>query len=135
MTNHTTAELLRLESGMPGCGCDECQRFYKTLDLSVYGDRVKRMYGVVYIVGRLPTAPKPEDSVEQEPVSKIKDEAVDIPVIIETKKKRGRPAIKVPKLNKRQQKMTLRQLEEKTGISRSTLARRRKNGRAREDYI
>jgi hypothetical protein len=37
---HRRAELLRIRKGQDGCGCKDCQEFYKTLDLSVYGARV-----------------------------------------------------------------------------------------------
>jgi hypothetical protein len=53
MTNitlyHREAELLRLNSGEEGCGCADCQEYYKTLDLSVYGPRVKLYNGMVFI--------------------------------------------------------------------------------------
>lgn len=46
---HWDTELLRLRQGQDGCGCVLCQEFYKTIDLSVYGDRVKRYGGTVII--------------------------------------------------------------------------------------
>jgi len=39
---HQRAELERLDTGWEGCGCRDCQEFYKTLDLSRYGNRVVR---------------------------------------------------------------------------------------------
>jgi len=49
ITTHNQAELLRLYMGMDGCGCAECQEYYKTLDLSKYGSRVKRFGDFVII--------------------------------------------------------------------------------------
>jgi len=48
--DHQEAEILRLRAGYDGCGCADCQEFYKTLDLSVYKDRVLTMAGVTCIV-------------------------------------------------------------------------------------
>lgn len=39
-TEHLNAELERLRAGYDGCGCSDCQEFYKTLDLKKYGKRV-----------------------------------------------------------------------------------------------
>lgn len=39
-TDHQAAEHERLAAGQEGCGCPDCQQFYKTLDLSRYGKRV-----------------------------------------------------------------------------------------------
>jgi len=50
---HRRTELLRLDTGMAGCGCAACQEFYRTIDLSVYGSRVKRQHGVLWITGRV----------------------------------------------------------------------------------
>ena len=47
---HRDSELLRLRKGMDGCGCSECQDFYQLIDLSVYGDRVKRYSDVITII-------------------------------------------------------------------------------------
>lgn len=47
---HHQVELLRLQSGLDGCGCKDCQVFYAALDLSKYGDRVKRYGGFIQIV-------------------------------------------------------------------------------------
>lgn len=47
---HWRSELQRLRSGMDGCGCGECQQFYKTLDLSQFGSRVRRLGDIVTIV-------------------------------------------------------------------------------------
>jgi hypothetical protein len=48
--DHEAAEILRLRAGFDSCGCQDCQTFYKTLDLSIYGDRVLTMGGVTCIV-------------------------------------------------------------------------------------
>lgn len=47
---HHRAEFERLRAGDGGCGCGLCQAFYTTLDLSVFGDRVKRFGDLVYVV-------------------------------------------------------------------------------------
>lgn len=47
---HTQAELLRLRAGFDGCGCADCQELYATLDLDMYGARVKRRSGFISIV-------------------------------------------------------------------------------------
>jgi len=47
---HFEAELERLRAGYDGCGCADCQELYKTLDLSVYGDRVKDYAGTILVV-------------------------------------------------------------------------------------
>jgi len=46
---HREAEILRLRKGLDGCGCSECQEYYKTLELGTYGDREKRYSGLVTI--------------------------------------------------------------------------------------
>jgi hypothetical protein len=46
---HQQAELQRLDDGMDGCGCPECQELYKTIDLEKYGARVHRFHDVVLI--------------------------------------------------------------------------------------
>ncbi len=47
---HEKAELLRLSMGQEGCGCSDCQELYRTLDLSKYGERVKRSGDFIVIV-------------------------------------------------------------------------------------
>ena len=42
---HHRAELQRLNDGWGGCGCQECQQFYKEIDLSIYGSRVHYYFG------------------------------------------------------------------------------------------
>jgi len=37
---HRRAELQRLYEGVAGCGCDDCQQLYQTIDLREYGSRV-----------------------------------------------------------------------------------------------
>jgi len=46
---HHRAELQRLDSGMAGCGCSDCQQLYRTLDLTKYGSRVVNSVGVILI--------------------------------------------------------------------------------------
>ena len=46
---HHRAELQRLDEGQAGCGCDLCQQFYKTLDLTRYGSRVTYYGDLVFI--------------------------------------------------------------------------------------
>jgi hypothetical protein len=46
---HQRAELQRLQTGQDGCGCADCQAFYKTLGLSAYGDRVVNAAGAIVI--------------------------------------------------------------------------------------
>jgi hypothetical protein len=48
-SEHRRAELQRLEQGWAGCGCGLCQDFYRTLDLSKFGARVKVNAGQVTI--------------------------------------------------------------------------------------
>lgn len=47
---HKRAELQRLDEGMDGCGCSDCQELYKTLDLSKYGNRVTN-FGDTVLIG------------------------------------------------------------------------------------
>lgn len=47
---HHRAEQERLLAGYEGCGCASCQEFYKTINLSVYGDRVKRYADIIVIL-------------------------------------------------------------------------------------
>jgi hypothetical protein len=47
--DHQTAELERLAAGYDGCGCADCQTFYKTLDLEKYGKRVVRFQDTINI--------------------------------------------------------------------------------------
>lgn len=55
---HQKAELLRLEQGWTGCGCSDCQEFYKTIDLKKYGDRVKEIADIILISGNRKLEPK-----------------------------------------------------------------------------
>jgi hypothetical protein len=48
--NHHQAELERLKAGYDGCGCLDCQKLYKTLDLYVFGDRVIKIENVICVV-------------------------------------------------------------------------------------
>jgi len=48
--SHREAELLRLRYGQDGCGCaSTCQPFYKTIDLLIYGERVKKLGDFIFI--------------------------------------------------------------------------------------
>lgn len=47
---HRHSELERLRAGYDGCGCSECQKFYKTIDLEKYGKRVLRFAGIITII-------------------------------------------------------------------------------------
>lgn len=49
LQEHRRAELERLRAGFDGCGCSDCQNYYKTLDLEKYGARVIRVAGIVVI--------------------------------------------------------------------------------------
>jgi len=49
---HNRAELQRLDGGWSGCGCTDCQKFYKTIDLAVYGNRVEYSSDVITIKER-----------------------------------------------------------------------------------
>ena len=46
---HNRAELERLRAGFEGCGCTECQELYATLNLSWYGERVKKDGNIISI--------------------------------------------------------------------------------------
>ncbi len=46
---HHAAELLRLHSGLAGCGCTTCQELYRHLDLTRYGKRVYEFEGVFIV--------------------------------------------------------------------------------------
>ncbi len=46
---HPAAELERLRAGFDGCGCSECQEYYKTIDLSNYGKRVIHLGSIITI--------------------------------------------------------------------------------------
>lgn len=48
--DHQDAELQRLRMGQEGCGCNPtCQDFYKTINLTPFGDRVKTFDGMIFI--------------------------------------------------------------------------------------
>lgn len=47
---HRQAELERLRAGFEGCGCSDCQEYYRELDLTVYGERVKRVADIITII-------------------------------------------------------------------------------------
>jgi len=55
--DHQRAEILRLDLGLEGCGCSDCQALYQQIDLEKYGHRVKRYAGTVLIMGRAATGP------------------------------------------------------------------------------
>ena len=63
--DHSIAELERLDAGMDGCGCQDCQDFYKTINLNVYGDRVRYFHDTIIITAgaavRRNTIPQPPD--------------------------------------------------------------------------
>jgi len=48
-TEHWRAELYRLVHGMAGCGCVDCQRLYKQIDLSRYSNRVTGFDGLIFV--------------------------------------------------------------------------------------
>ena len=54
---HERAELGRLESGMEGCGCQHCQEFYKTIDMTRYGSRVHKFGDIVLVFENKRTVP------------------------------------------------------------------------------
>lgn len=68
---HQAAELLRIRKGMDGCGCPACQKLYRKIDLSVFGERVKRYTGVVTVMAGLTGADlyKNEDDEVKEIIS------------------------------------------------------------------
>jgi hypothetical protein len=108
--DHQTAELKRLRAGYDGCSCQDCQEFYKTLDLSLYGDRVIRLADVICIVagrigaeswreyhqgteGGVVSATRAKAGDENNVVSKIKADEIHQPrpsVNFDTCEKRGR---------------------------------------------
>lgn len=70
MTTHTDTEKLRLDAGLENCGCPECQAFYKTIDLSKYGGRVKTFGDVVIISAKSPKPEKPVNELSTNPPGK-----------------------------------------------------------------
>jgi hypothetical protein len=99
---HIEGERARLLAGDEGCGCNLCQTFYKSIDLTVYGDRVKNYEGHITIRA----IPKKVVRVEEEAVwnnmpsrgtidretDNIKiDPLRPLELNLEPKKKRGRP--------------------------------------------
>ena len=46
---HRRADLQRLDSGLDGCGCSDCQELYREIDLSKYGGRVVRTNDIILI--------------------------------------------------------------------------------------
>jgi hypothetical protein len=48
--DHQQAERLRLDMGMDGCGCADCQELYRTIDLEKYGARVQRFQDIITII-------------------------------------------------------------------------------------
>lgn len=49
LSEHRRAELQRLDSGLPGCGCSDCQQLYREINLAKYGSRVTESGGNVLI--------------------------------------------------------------------------------------
>lgn len=82
LIEHRRAELQRLDLGMDGCGCSDCQELYKTLDLTRYGSRVIRIDGIVTIKEKSRKKPDSENALtdnqplpdEKQGVTKIKDD-------------------------------------------------------------
>lgn len=83
---HKAAEILRLRAGYDGCACAWCQETYRSIDLSMYGDRVLKTSDTVSIAaGRKgadlwdlyhppdPTIPRETTPEPQGHVSKLPD--------------------------------------------------------------
>jgi hypothetical protein len=47
---HRQAELQRLQMGLDGCGCSECQALYTEIDLEKYGARVINSGGTIVVM-------------------------------------------------------------------------------------
>ena len=62
---HQHAELLRLKAGQEGCGCSDCQKFYQTLDLSQFGDRVKHYGNTVMVLAGTTGAGKQRNEISE----------------------------------------------------------------------
>jgi hypothetical protein len=68
--DHRQAELLRLDMGMEGCGCADCQELYRSIDLDNYGARVQRFQDIIIILpgaSRVTKSRAPQDSPEPQP--------------------------------------------------------------------
>ncbi len=97
---HNRAELQRLDAGMAGCGCSDCQALYKTLDLNKYANRVSDSGDTILIAEKSRQSSRVDDvssspeSVclplpdEEEVVSKMLPDYRILPRIM---KHRGRP--------------------------------------------
>lgn len=69
---HHATELMRIRSGLAGCGCDTCQELYRQLDLDKFGKRVISFNSISVIVeGLTGTDPalveqyRRQDTIEQ----------------------------------------------------------------------
>lgn len=49
LQEHQRAELQRLNDGWAGCGCADCQDFYKSIELTNYGERVQHTADIITI--------------------------------------------------------------------------------------
>lgn len=101
---HRRAELQRLDDGFDGCGCQDCQAFYRELDLSKYGNRVS-YFGDIVLISERRKRPEPLNAFldhldGQEGVTKIHDkgnippataQAQDAGIMQQEKRTRGRP--------------------------------------------
>lgn len=104
LKGHQEDELLRIRAGQDGCGCLTCQAFYETIDLAVFGARVKRYDGIISIEAGRTGADlwgiyHPDDLLSpagnvlpnEGVVSKIKSEGLHGEAGILKQERRGRP--------------------------------------------
>lgn len=97
---HNRAELQRLDAGMAGCGCSDCQALYRTLDLSKYSNWVSD-FGDTILVAEKSRQSSRVDDVSSSPESVClllpdKEEVVskmlsDCRILPRIMKHRGRP--------------------------------------------
>lgn len=85
---HLEGELARLVAGDEGCGCALCQEFYKTIDLNVYGDRVKRFDGGHITVRAIPKKYPKIEYIDDEETIKEKPKKAEPKPKAKTKKKK-----------------------------------------------
>lgn len=89
LTTHAQSEFDRLNRGMEGCGCAECQALYRSMDLEIYGTRVKRYQDIILITSGAPLKPAEQPLESQTDVSKIPDDVPAVPAA----RGRGRPRV------------------------------------------
>ena len=95
---HQHAELARLNAGMEGCGCADCREFYKTIDLTRYGSRVKTFGDYITISGV--KAQKERDLNIEGTDNEPQGAEINLPLgttpepIMKQARRRGRPSIK-----------------------------------------